>query len=48
LARGYRVSQGREIGRDASITIRIDGPAARVWVGGQTHTVIDGHAHWPG
>lgn len=47
LARGYRVSQGREIGRDASITIRIDEPGEdgrrAVWVGGQTHTVIDGH-----
>lgn len=46
LARGYRVSQGREIGRDASITIRIDEPGddgrSAVWVGGQTHTVIDG------
>lgn len=46
LARGYRVSQGREIGRDASITIRIDAPdrdgRRAVWVGGQTHTVIDG------
>lgn len=50
LARGYRVSQGREIGRDASIEIRIDGPeaaGAAVWVGGQTHTVVDGHAVWP-
>ncbi|MBO9662818.1 PhzF family phenazine biosynthesis protein [Dokdonella sp.] len=48
LARGYRVSQGREIGRDASIQIRIDSPGpsgkAAVWVGGQTHTVIDGRA----
>lgn len=47
LARGYRVSQGREIGRDASITIRFDDGAARVWVGGQTHTVVDGCVHWP-
>ena len=46
LARGYRVSQGREIGHDARIGIRIDGDGA-VWVGGQTHTVIDGHARWP-
>lgn len=45
LGRGYRVSQGREIGRDARILIRIDG--ASVWVGGQTQTVIDGHADWP-
>ncbi|MGH8172594.1 MAG: PhzF family phenazine biosynthesis protein, partial [Rhodanobacteraceae bacterium] len=46
LARGYRVSQGREIGRDASILIRIEG--SEVWVGGSTHTIIDGHAEWPG
>jgi PhzF family phenazine biosynthesis protein len=45
LGRGYRVSQGREIGHDASILIRIDGAA--VWVGGQTQTVIDGRASWP-
>lgn len=46
LARGYRVSQGREIGRDASILIRIDSAGA-VWVGGQTHTVISGIVEWP-
>lgn len=44
LARGYRVSQGREIGRDARITLRIaeDG----VWVGGETRTVITGGLRW--
>lgn len=46
LARGYRVSQGREIGRDASILIRIEG-AGEVWVGGQAHTIVDGRTHWP-
>lgn len=47
LAHGYRVSQGREIGRDASITIRIDaGEPRNVWVGGQTHTVITGQTGW--
>ena len=45
LAHGYRVSQGREIGRDASIIVRIDADGA-VWVGGQTHTVIDGAVRW--
>jgi PhzF family phenazine biosynthesis protein len=45
LGRGYRVSQGREIGHDATILIRIEG--AMVWVGGQTQTVIDGSASWP-
>lgn len=41
LARGYRVSQGREIGHDASIVIRINADAT-IWVGGSTHTIIDG------
>lgn len=45
LARGYRVSQGREIGRDARIGIRIEADGG-VWVGGVTHTVIDGQASW--
>jgi PhzF family phenazine biosynthesis protein len=44
LARGYRVSQGREIGRDASILLRIEGGAEpTVWVGGATRTVIRGN-----
>ena len=49
LARGYRVSQGREIGRDASIEVRIErtDDGTVVWVGGQTQTVIDGQATWP-
>jgi len=45
LGRGYVVSQGREIGHDALIEIRIDGDG--VWVGGQTQLVIEGHAEWP-
>jgi PhzF family phenazine biosynthesis protein len=45
LARGYRVSQGREMGHDAAITVRIDGDGT-VWVGGQTHTVVDGTTRW--
>jgi PhzF family phenazine biosynthesis protein len=45
LARGYRVSQGREIGRDARIRIRIEGEA--VWVGGRTQTVVEGVTRWP-
>jgi len=45
LARGYRVSQGREIGHDAAITVRIDGDA--VWVGGRAEALIDGRARWP-
>lgn len=47
LARGYRVSQGREIGHDATIEIRIDpsdgiDAAGIVWVGGRSWTIIDG------
>lgn len=45
LAAGYRVSQGRELGRDARLSVRIE--AGAVWVGGQTCTVIDGSLHWP-
>ena len=45
LARGYTVSQGREIGHDARIVVRIDDET--IWVGGLTDTVIDGTLHWP-
>ncbi|WP_049620577.1 PhzF family phenazine biosynthesis protein [Frateuria defendens] len=46
LARGYAVSQGREIGHDARLVARIvDGT---VWIGGRTNTVIDGTLHWDG
>lgn len=41
LAWGYRVSQGREMGHDATIDIRVDADGA-VWVGGRSHTIIDG------
>lgn len=44
LARGYSVSQGREIGHDARLLVRIDG--ADIWVGGRTHTIVDGKLHW--
>jgi len=44
LAKGYIVSQGREVGHDARIIIRIDGEA--VWVGGRTNTIIDGVVDW--
>ena len=45
LARGYSVSQGREIGHDARIVVRIDSDGA-VWVGGRTSTIVDGVARW--
>jgi PhzF family phenazine biosynthesis protein len=44
LAHGYTVSQGREIGYDARLTVRIEGAAT--WVGGHSHTVIDGTLDW--
>ena len=44
LARGYVVSQGREIGHDAQLVARIADGA--VWIGGRTHTVVDGTLHW--
>ena len=40
LAHGYRVSQGREIGHDAAILIRIE--QQQVWVGGKTRTIVRG------
>jgi predicted PhzF superfamily epimerase YddE/YHI9 len=45
LARGYVVSQGREIGHDAQIVVRIDADGA-VWVGGQTQTIVAGSVQW--
>ncbi|WP_329740800.1 PhzF family phenazine biosynthesis protein [Dyella sp. A6] len=44
LAGGYTVSQGREIGHDASLTAHIVDGA--VWIGGRTHTIVDGMLHW--
>ena len=46
LARGYRVSQGREMGHDAALAIRIE-PEGTVWVGGRTDTVVEGTLRWP-
>ena len=45
LGRRYRVSQGREIGRDARLSLEID-DEGQVWVGGQCHLVVDGRLHW--
>lgn len=44
LARGYHVSQGREIGHDARLIVQIDQGA--IWVGGRSHTVVDGTLDW--
>ncbi|HEX7339569.1 MAG TPA: PhzF family phenazine biosynthesis protein [Rhodanobacteraceae bacterium] len=45
LARGYHVSQGREIGHDARLTLRID-TDGDIWVGGPARTIIDGQLAW--
>ena len=45
LARGYAVSQGREMGHDARLHVRIED--GRIWVGGSARTVIDGTLDWP-
>ncbi|MCW8808782.1 MAG: PhzF family phenazine biosynthesis protein [Rhodanobacter sp.] len=44
LARGYQVSQGREIGHDARLVVQIDTDA--IWTGGRSHTVVDGTLDW--
>jgi PhzF family phenazine biosynthesis protein len=44
LARGYTVSQGREIGHDAQLVARVVDGA--VWIGGRTHTIVDGTLAW--
>lgn len=44
LGQGYVVSQGREVGHDAAMVVRIadDG----IWVGGCTNTMVDGALEW--
>jgi predicted PhzF superfamily epimerase YddE/YHI9 len=44
LGHRYVVSQGREVGRDARLTLLHD--SGRIWVGGQTQTVVDGALRW--
>ena len=45
LGRRYRVSQGREIGHDATLELAIDDDG-EVWVGGRCQTVIRGELDW--
>jgi PhzF family phenazine biosynthesis protein len=45
LARGYQVSQGREMGHDALIEIEID-PDGAVWVGGRSTVIVRGEVEW--
>lgn len=41
----YRSSQGREVGRDGRVEVRVD-EAGEVWIGGQVQAVIRGHVDW--
>lgn len=41
----YRVSQGREVGHDARLELRVDA-AGEVWSGGLIQTVVRGQLHW--
>jgi PhzF family phenazine biosynthesis protein len=45
LGNAYRVSQGREVGRDGRIDVRVD-DEGEVWIGGTTRTVIRGTLAW--
>ena len=42
----YRVSQGREVGFDARLHMRIDRDG-EVWSGGHAYTVVEGRIDWP-
>ncbi len=46
LGNRYLVSQGREIGRDAILSLEID-ENTDVWVGGDCQNVIEGRMQWP-
>jgi PhzF family phenazine biosynthesis protein len=41
----YTVSQGRELGRDARIELRVEA-GGDIWVGGEVQTVVRGTLHW--
>jgi len=45
LAGGYRVSQGREMGHDAEIDVRIERDGG-IWVGGRATIVVSGSVDW--
>ena len=45
LGDSYRVSQGREMSRDAQLLLQID-QERQVWVGGRCQTVIQGSIDW--
>jgi PhzF family phenazine biosynthesis protein len=41
----YTASQGREVGRDGFVQVRVDNKG-EVWIGGMTQTVITGSLNW--
>ena len=41
----YRVSQGREVGHDATLELAVDGEG-EVWSGGQACLLLDGWLDW--
>jgi predicted PhzF superfamily epimerase YddE/YHI9 len=41
----YTVSQGREVGHDARLELRVDANG-EVWSGGQVQTVVRGELDW--
>jgi PhzF family phenazine biosynthesis protein len=41
----YVASQGRELGRDGYVSVRIDAATGRVWIGGAAVTCVDGVLH---
>ena len=44
-AREYVASQGRELGRDGYVVVRVDPVTRRTWIGGHAVTCIDGVLH---
>ena len=42
----YLASQGRELGRDGRVHVRVDDDG-EVWIGGQVQSVIEGRLTWP-
>jgi predicted PhzF superfamily epimerase YddE/YHI9 len=44
LGEGARhvASQGRELGRDGYVSVRVDPETRRVWIGGAAVTCVDG------
>src|SRR5690606_20108447 len=41
----YRISQGREVGHDAIIELRVD-DSGEVWSGGRARTIVSGTIDW--